>query len=507
MPKSRIRRSGANQSGAALFGVLMLAGLMSALVGLMAVSFTGQNTANRRSWKHDRALMAAEIGLQRVLTGLAHENDNIKWEHRHLTAAPVNPQPGFWLWQWQTIKNDKGVEIGRYKLEVMPSQSRRKVMRLKATGLSYDRFENNQAVGGVQRTFGVELRQLTMGDFAIASNHQMGGARINGGARIYGGLLTSGEVHLDASSTGIFNDYVDLQAAQNFSGYAMPEDKPDGQVFVYRDQTLPAGANNGVIKLAAQATLGSSDQPMQGIHTAEDSIVIDPGDGTPGTDGDGIIGAGEERAKGPRDHKLPEIQFPDASSGSDFMLNSEADADNNGNAIFDGDLEFGDTSFTIGSGPALSYDASTGNITIDGPIFIRGNVSSTKPLTYAGKGGLFVDGNAVIRQGLEPVDPATYPADHAIGLVASNIMELGENSGNSSKYAGFFFGNNTIKIEKAKIFGNLFGGTVQMPTTGTRPDIYVHPGTMASTGVELPDFIQTEIIKELWWEMSGNANK
>lgn len=494
-----------SQQGAALFSVMMLAVVMSGLVGLMAITFTGQNRFNQRSWKHERSLLVAEMGVQRVITGLAHNNDAIRWDDKNLSAAPASPRPGFWLWGWQPVKNDKGVEIGRYKIEVISSGSQKKIMRIKATGLTYDRYENGQPVGGVQRAFGVELKQLSLGDFAIATNHQLGGARINGGARIYGGLLTAGEVHLDASSTGIFNDYVDLQANQNFSGYTLPTEAPDAEVFVYKDPSLPANANNGVVKIASQAVLGTADKPMQGIHTGEDSTSVDPGTGSGDTAGDGIIGHGEEKTKGPKDHKLPDIQFPDASSGSTFMQEREADALANGNAVFDGDIEFGNTSFTIGSGPALSYNASTGTVTVSGPIFVRGNMKTTKKLNYVGKGGMFVDGNVKAPHGIEPADKAGYPQQHAVGVIASRNMELGQPSGDSTRYAGFFYGNESLKVEKAKIFGNLFGGTIQLPTSGTRPDIYVHPEVMANTGVTLPDFVQVEIVKNLWWEMTGNA--
>lgn len=493
-----------NENGSALFGVMILTLVMSSLIGLMVVNLTGQNSFNRRGWKHEKSMVYAESGVQRAMTALAHNNDGMSWDYKDLTAAPASAPDSFWLWQWHSIKDEKGKDVGRYRLEVISNNSKRKLMRLKASGLAYDRYENGKAFGAVQRAFGVELKQLTLGDFAIATNHQLGGARINGGARIYGGLLTAGEVHLDASSTGIYNDYLDLQSNQNFANYSVPEETPDAEVFVYKDPSLPENSNNGVIKLAAQASLGSSDKPMQGIHTAETSAQLDPGDGSPGTEGDGIIGNGEDRAKGPRDHKLPEIQFPDASSGSGFMTNREADAQSNGNAVYEGDLELGETSFSIGDGPALSYDASTGVLTINGPVFIKGNVKTNREIRYSGQGGLFIDGNFSSQQGIEPIDPTQFPDNHALGIVASNTMELGQKSGNSSRYAGFFFGNQTMKIEKAKIFGNLFGGTIQLPQTGTRPDIYVHPEVMGSTGVTLPDFIKAEIVKNMWWEMNGN---
>lgn len=503
LPKHPLRQ----QKGTALFSVLILTLVAGAAVSSLVVSFTGQNKANRRSWQYEKSLMMAEAGVQRAITALAYDNDSLSWEMKDLTAVPAEPPEGFWLWAWQPVKDQNGKEVGRYRIEMMPDQPKNRIMRLKVYGMAYERTQNNQPVDGVQRVIGVELKQITLGDFAIATNHQLGGARINGGARIYGGILTGGELHMDASSTGIFNDYTDLQDNQNFTGYNIPSDPPDGEVFVYKDPNLPAGANNGVIKLASQATLGSNDKPMQGIHTAESSSLIDPGNGTSGTQGDGIIGNGEGNAKGPRDHKLPDIQFPDASHDSSFMKQRLAEAKANGDAVHTGDLVFGDTSFTIGSGPALSYDAAAGQITISGPVFVTGNLSALKPLTYSGKGGIFVDGNTHLSEGLEPLDPSQYPAQHAIGMVASGDMQLGRNSGASSKFAGFFFGNRSLNIQKAKIFGNVFGNTVNLPTTGTRPDIYVHPEVMAETGVTLPDFGRAEVVKNAWWEMSGSAAK
>ena len=496
-----------SQEGVALFSALILVLVMGAMVTTMAMSFTGQNKFNQRSWKYEKSLMMAETGIQRVITGLAHGNDALTWEMKNLAGAPTSPPTGFWLWSWQSIKDEKGKEIGRYRIEIMPSTSNKKIMRLKAYGMAFEYKKNGEPLESVQRAIGVELRQVSLGDFAIATNHQLGGARINGGARIYGGILTGGELHLDSSSTGVFNDYIDIQDNQNFAGYTTPSELPDAEIFVYKDPNLPAGANNGTVKLASQAALGTSTQPMKNIHTAEDSTLLDPGNGDSITVGDGIIGQGEGRAKGPRDHKLPDLQFPDASTDSAFMSARELDAQLNGNAIHVGDLSFGSSSFTIGDGPALSYNGATGEITINGPVLIKGNVQMTRAITYTGKGGLFVDGNLSSADGVEPSDPAGFPAQHALGLVASGDMQLGSNSGNSTKYAGFFFGNHSLNIQKAKIFGNIFGNTVNLPTTGTRPDIYVHPEVMASTGVELPDFNQAEIVKNMWWELNGSAAK
>ena len=478
---------------------------MGAMVGLMAKNMTNQNSFNQRSWKQEKALMNAEYGVERLITALAHENDGITWAMKDVNSAPAIPPAGFWLWDWQSIKDDNGKEVGRYKVEMLPDPNSPKVMRIKATGMAFNQIKNGQPQDTVARSIGVNLKRITLGDFAIASNHQLGGARINGGARVYGGMLTSGNLSMDASSTGIFNDYTDLQDSQNFGNYTPPTESPNGEVFVYKDSSLPTNADNGVITLAAQATLGTSSAPMQGIHTAEDSLSVDPGNGGTGTDGDGILGNGQDNAKGTKDHKLPDIDFPDASAGSSFMEARKTDAGLNGSALYVGDITFGSTSFTIGTGPALSYNASTGVVDISGEVYIEGDVTAPNPLKYTGKGGLFIEGNFTAPKGIEPNSPADFPHNSALAIVSSGDMSLGQNSGQSSKYAGFFFGSQSLNVQKAKIFGNVFGNVVNLPTTGTRPDIYVHPALMESTGVELPDFINAQIMKDLWWEMNGAA--
>ena len=65
----------------------------------------------------------------------------------------------------------------------------------------------------IKRVIGVELTRFSLDNFAIASNSQLGGSRINGGARIHGGIFTSGRLGLDASSTGIYNDFSDSQTS------------------------------------------------------------------------------------------------------------------------------------------------------------------------------------------------------------------------------------------------------------------------------------------------------
>lgn len=500
-----------NQEGMALFSALILSVIAGAMMTTMVISFTGQNKSNTHSQTYEKSMMVADIGIQRFITGLTHENDGLKWSTvQGITEVPNSPPNGFWLWEWHPVKDANDQEIGEYRLEMLPvsgSDNGRKI-RIKAYGRSFTHKEGSKKKNLSQRAIGLELERNSMADFAIASNHQLGGARINGGSTIHGGLLTGGELHLDSSSTGIFNDYGELEEPETggkkrsmFSGYNKPGNSPtpDAEVFVYRDETSTT-ANNGMIKLASQAGFGTAEKPLKGVHTAEESTVKDPGNGSGDTAGDGIIGNGaENHHDAKRDHKLPNVTFPDASLGSEFMTERAAEANSKINAS---DLDFS-TSFVKGN---LSYNKTTKVLTISpdsSSVYITGNVNFPNQIKYSGKGGLFIEGNFTAANGIEPVDKSKYPSEHALGITCTGDMKLGTGGGSTTEYAGFFFGNNSLSIEKANVYGNIFGNVVNMPTTGTRPTVIVHPEVMGETGVTLPDFTEFQLSKNLWWEFEG----
>lgn len=498
------------QEGIALFSALILSVIAGAMVTTMVISFTGQNKSSQRSRTYEKSLMVSDMGIQRFLTGLAHDNDGISWSRVNGLTEPPSPLPnGFWLWQWHSVKDVDGKEVGRYRVELLPENgaNANRRIRLKAYGMAFTHLENGVPQNKTERAVGVVLERNSLGDFALASNHELGGARINGGSSIHGGILTGGELHLDSSSTGIYNDYGELENPETggkkrsiFSGYNKPGDSPNAEVFVYKDENS-SSSNNGMIKLAAQADLGSGEKPLKGIHTGESSTTKDPGDGGSDIAGDGIIGNGAGNHNGAKsDHNLPNITFPDASMNSEFMNDRRADA---GSDVYQASqLDFsGD--FNLGK---ISYDKSSNTLSISpngSTIYIEGDLNFPGPIKYEGKGGLFVEGNVSAGDGIVPVDPSKYPSDHALGITCTGDMNLGKQSGSSTEYAGFFFGNNSINIKKANIFGNIFGNTVNLPTNGTRPTIIVNPDVMGATGVSLPDFTRFQINKTLWWEFEG----
>lgn len=503
-------RKQTHQEGVALFSALILSVVAGALMTTMVISFTGQNKANQHSQTYEKSLMVADIGIQRFITGLAHEDDGISWSRVNgMTSKPGTPPNGFWLWEWHKVKDAEGKEVGKYRVELMPvtgADANRK-LRLKAYGVSYTHFEGNEPKNVTQRAVGLELERNSLGDFAIASNHELGGARINGGSTIHGGILTGGELSLDSSSTGIYNDYGELETPESggkkrsmFSGYDRPTKDPNAEVFVYRDESS-ASANNGMINLASKAGFGSATNPLKGVHTANDSTALDPGDGGMDEAGDGLIGNGagnHHNAK--RDHKLPNLTFPDASMGSDFMADRKVDAGSN---VFNASALDFSKDFNLG---VLKYDKSKNLLEINpdsSTVYITGDITLPGPIEYKGKGGLFIEGNFTAPDGFVPEDPSKFPSEHALGVTCTGDMSLGQKSGSSTEYAGFFFGNNSINIQKANVYGNIFGNVVNMPTTGTRPTIIVHPEVMGETGVQLPEFTRFLLKKNLWWEYEG----
>jgi hypothetical protein len=506
------------QRGAALAMVLQLTVVGALMVGAVAYLTTSQHKFNLRTLQSERALWVAETGVQRFISGLRHENDCIDWS---LSPADLNSTcTGQWLGSWVSVKDENGRVLGEYRVSILPGSSTG-LKRIKSEGKTFLSKDGGVEVNMTKRVIGVELTRFSLDNFAIASNNQLGGSRINGGARIHGGIFTSGRLGLDASSTGIYNDFTDLQTAQNFQGYTTPAGTPRGEVYVYRDNTTNPPPNpNGGIELAAQSALGTNTNPMEGIHT--DPSVVDPGVGTPpapSTVGDGVVGNGQDTQvfANKKDHTLPSVNFPDASANSAYMQARLAEAQANGcvrgSAISPSDLILDAATvaspFGVGCGSNFAYTVSGGTrqIVINGPVFMYGNLTLKGPIVYQGIGVIFVIGNVIAEKGLEPQVPASYPNTNAIGIVASGDLSLTEGSGSSAKYAGSFFGNNSVNVQKCKIFGNVFGGTLNLPTSGTRPDIYVQPEVRAKLGVPMPDFNNTRINKDNWWEMYGSAAK
>lgn len=513
------------EKGAALTMVLQLSVVGALMVGAIAYMVTSQNKFNLRVLRSERALWVAETGAQRFLAGFKDRNDCL--EDPTDTNCGSLGASAYWLGQWVPVHDENNKTIGEYRVSLLPidgvdpmTVSANKRRRIKAEGKVYDAKSGTTEINMVKRVIGIQYEKFTLDNFAIASNHQMGGARINGGARIYGGVFTSGRLGLDASSTGIYNDYHDLQTTQNFPNYSIPTVPPSGEVFVYKDNiSSPPPSPNGGIELAAQADLGTNTNRFKAIHT--DPSVVDPGNGTAATVGDGVIGNGEGNVfADKKDHDLPNVNFPDASVNSDFMQARLAEATANGcvrgSSAAPSDLVLADATIANPGGSGctnFTYTVSgsganrTRILHINGPVFIWGNISATENVTYTGKGAIFVTGTATFPNSLQPHVPSDYPNNAALGLVSSGAMTLGQGSGSGTHYVASFFGNQSITIQKCKIFGNIFGGTVNLPTTGTRPDIYVHPEVRDKVGVPMPDFTNVRVNKTAWWEMHGSAAK
>ncbi|MGE3728247.1 MAG: hypothetical protein AB7I41_22015 [Candidatus Sericytochromatia bacterium] len=504
--------------------VMQLSVVGALMVGAIAYMVTSQNKFNLRSLRTERALWVAETGAQRFLAGFKDRNDCMD--------NPTNTScTGYWLDTWVPVHDETAKTIGEYRVSLMdidgvaPAAQGSKKRRIKVEGKVYDSKVGSTEVNMAKRVIGVQYEKMTLDNFAIASNHQLGGSRINGGLRVYGGVFTAGRLGLDSSSTGVYNDYHDLDDSQNFQGYPIPAIPPTGEVYVYKDNvTNPPPNPNGGIELSSQADLGTNTARFKAIHT--DASVVDPGVGSPvdaATVGDSVVGNGQDTQvyADKRDHDLPDVNFPDASANSTFMQARLADATANGCVRGSSgaplDLVLGTTSISGGTFAAgcsnFSYTVTgsggsqTRVININGPVFIWGSISASASVTYTGKGAIFATGNSSFTESLTPANPTDYPNNAALGMVCSGNMTLGQGSGSGTHYAGSFFGNQSVTITKAKIFGNVFGGTIELPDGATRPDIYVHPEVRDKVGVPMPDFTNVRINKTNWWEMHSDAAK
>ncbi|PIQ27342.1 hypothetical protein COW36_15640 [bacterium (Candidatus Blackallbacteria) CG17_big_fil_post_rev_8_21_14_2_50_48_46] len=518
-----LRPKKTREQGAALVMVLQLSVVGALMVGAIAYLVTSQNKYNLHSVRNERALWMAETGAQRFLSGLRNGDDCIDFS---ISTTNLNSScTGYWLNTWIPIHDENNKTIGEYRVSLLPS-TESKVKRVKSEGKVYDSKNGTVEINMSKRVIGVQFERFSLDNFAIASNHQLGGARINGGVRIYGGVFTAGRLGLDASSTGIYNDYHDLDTNQNFHGYPSPASPPQGEVYVYKDNiSNPAPNPNGGIDLASQSDLGTNAAAFKAIHT--DASVVDTGTPTgnplPSTVGDSIVGDGQDTQVHANkiDHELPNVNFPDASVNSQFMTDRLVEATTNGcvrgSSGAPSNLVLGNASIAnpagAGCGSKFTYTVTgSGNnqvrlLHIEGAVFIYGSISAAEGIKYTGKGAIFATGNATFSEGLEPSVPTDYPNNAALGVVTSGDMALGQGSGSDTKYVGSFFANQQATINKSKIFGNIFAGRLEIPDTGTRPDIYVHPDVREQVGVPMPDFTNVKVSKTAWWEMYGDAAK
>ncbi|MBT9545479.1 MAG: hypothetical protein IV090_08825 [Candidatus Sericytochromatia bacterium] len=507
------RQKPRHEKGAALVMVLQLTVVGALMVGGIAFLVTSQTQHNFRTLRSEKALWVAETGVQRFMAGFRNDNDCVT---KTISENNLNNTcTGYWLNNWIPVHDENNKVIGEYRVSMLPGNIPAKKI-IKSEGKVYASKNGSTEINMVKRVVGAQLERFSLDNFAIASNNQLGGARINGGARIHGGIFTSGRLGLDAASTGIYNDYNDLNDNQNFQGYPAPVVAPRAEVFVYKDnQANPPPTPNGGVEIAAQADLGTSTNPLKGLHT--DSSVVDPGTGgnpDPLTVGDSVVGNGEDTQvyADKRDHELPAVNFPDASASSQYMADRLAEAQTNG-CVRNSPLVLDNTTVAApggaGCGSKFTYTVSgnTRLLHIQGPVFIYGNVTMNGLIQYTGQGAIFVIGSVTAVKGLEPLVPSDYPNNAALGIVASDDLSLTEGNGSSVKYAGSFFGNRNLNIEMCKIFGNIFGGKVNLPTTGTRPDVYVHPEVRSKVGVPMPDFENSTVTKAEWWEMYGRAAK
>ncbi|PKL79145.1 MAG: hypothetical protein CVV27_02255 [Candidatus Melainabacteria bacterium HGW-Melainabacteria-1] len=495
--------------------VLQISVMVALAIAGMTIIMTSQHKHNAQNKRFERSLWVAESGIQRVISGLRHNNDGVSWG---MATTVPSPKGFYWFGDWIALNDDQGKKIGEYMVDfINRAEATNQRLRLRVRAKSF--VENGAEDQYVERVIGVDLTKWTLDNFAIASDNQLGGARINGGSEIHGGIFTSGQLHLDSASTGIYSDYSNLHNTSGgpgvFQGYTPPVVAPKAEVFVFEDPSYTGTECNGCVKVN-NSGLGTNSDPLTAIHTAENDTTIDPGvSGQPYTTGDGVVGNGEEDYVAEKiDHEMPEVEFPDTHKDSEFMQARLAEATANGNSVCGGTslaptgmiLDAADV--TCGTG--LTYTAPSGGndgrIAINGAVYVYGDLVIKGPVEYTGKGVIFVEGKSTLTGGLGPQVKADYPNDAAIGIVATDDMDISNGSGPDKNYAGSFYSNKALNLQKSNVFGNLFGReAVNMPTTGTRPTIYVHPLVRAQLGIPMPDFTRSIVTVSNWWEMSGTA--
>ncbi len=379
---------------------ILLSFLMVTMASTLAIAFS-ENEHSECEWQCEQSLKIAEIGVQRVITGLSSGNDALLWQMKNLKSPPQPRPNGFWLWTWQTVRDASGNPIGQYRIEInsdrnMPS----KQMRLKAYGRVFGPRIDAQVQLSAYQLIQVSLSQTSLSDFAV-STHRL--------------ELTDSDSNQRALIQGP----------------------------VYQ-------ADNG-----------------DNLNTSF---------------------------------------LTDVSSDSAFMRARKLDAQLNGQAIYDSDLILSERSFQLGDPVALDYDGKTGQLNVQGTVFVQGNLRLLKPIQYTGQGGLFINGDMFAAQSIKALAPASYPAQSAVAWVVSGQMKLGQRSGPLSHYQGFFFANQLLTLSSAAVLGNLLAQSIRFEPSIFPIRVTHQEQVISKIGVALPDFALNEIKKNLRWQPRASAH-
>jgi len=162
-------------------------------------------------------------------------------------------------------------------------------------------------------------------------------------------------------------------------------------------------------------------------------------------------------------------------------------------------------SFTIGdANGSITWNKSTATLTISGLVKVDGTIDLAKKnneVTYSGKGTLYSTGSIYIHDNLLP--SSGFPATNAIGLIATQNIEIATGSGESQiKAAGAFYAENRIISGKQnEILGTFVSNYFDMGSQV--PKIYQVPSLATNLPPGMPGATPVWVFtKKTWREIT-----
>jgi hypothetical protein len=504
----RLQHSGIlykNEKGIALITALLFLMVLTVL-GTTAVMISSTDIKIGGNYKTTKqTFYVAEAGLELMRSYLKYDG-NVDTNHSWADPNFYFPSPTGTI----TVTNGAGYySIGlpeSLRTVNIGSSSGTFSIRLKNVGTPFN--PNRifvESTGTMAGTTAVLEGYLALKDYgpwnnAIFAGAGASGATINGNADIRGSVhilgtgLTSADYAVYMSGGALIgNNYNGMDAALKalIPSISSPESL-DAELRV----------KHGKAGLSGAATVGQPESTSSNKDTVSGAYVTDGFGGTAGTSSVcSDNGTGHDYDLGD-DISFPSLNDPytDPTTGTNYgtyaaFLTANA-------YVCSGNLNISsDTpSFSIGNAQgSITWD-QTGTLTITGLTKVVGNIDIAKksaPITYNGKGTLYSTGDINIHGNLLPT--SSFPTTNAIGLIATQDIEIATGSGESQlKAAGAFYAENSIiSAKQNEILGTFVSNYFDMGSQV--PKIYQVPALATNLPPGMPGSQGYYVVKVISW--------
>ncbi len=480
--------------------LVIIAVLLTLGAAIFSRSINEKNLA-RRSLLNTQAFWLAEAGLQRAIYDLKEdfENDSTpSWSDGELTSVSLETAidltqggsvsitnyddfyslPYGTQWDYNDPKVSTVLGEGSFSVELANVSGKEDEIWVRSTG----------TVEGIKRTVEarISVENISPWNNAIFGGTGSAGTLINGNVDIRGSVHILGEgLNEDDFAMEMSGN---AKVGNNYAGIPsdLEERIPSLSTIEYNGEeveTLQAllRIKQGKIGLNGSATAGEADQSGNNYKETLDGVYITDGYG--GNKGENNVYSdnGTQNSYDLGDSvEFPRLSDPYDPDGDPDYTYQDYLKDNA--LVISGDVNLTPNSVysQTGANGSIEVDGN-GNLTIDGIVYIEGNVSmdiegSDKVIEYSGSGSIVAEGEANINVNLitdNNYGQASFPEHHNLGIMTPSKITFDAANIN---VMGTFYAENEISVQKqtsiaGTIVSNYFDISEQVPNIYQVPEL------------------------------------